>query len=445
MPNFRGAVMPFIRAIGRWTMTALVINCVIGSGIFGVPVELTRLLGRASPLAMLATGLAMAVILGCVAEVASQFSEPGGPYLYVRTAFGRLIGLQVAWFFLLVSLAAPAATANLFLGYLGGLLPWAGHGWPRLAMLSVLLLIPMLANCYGVRSGATLSNLLSVAKLLPLLLLIALGVFRFSQHFQIIRTSEVVSPGISAWLSALLLLIFAYGGSESALTPTGEVRDPRHTVPFGVLTGLAVVTFVYAFTQFVTVATIGASSTPHPLADTASVLIGAGGGTFVAITVMISAYGRISCTMLNTPRLLCSLASQGDMPLFLGKLHARFNTPATAIVLYAAAYWILAASGTFLWFAQLAAASMIVIYASTCAALIRLRRQQPQADALRLPFGHAFAFVGIVISLALLTRLGLRQALFMVVAALIALVNWWWARRRAHQAEPAIVAATAPQ
>jgi len=302
-------------------------------------------------------------------------------------------------------------------------------------MLSVLLLIPMLANYYGVRSGATLSNLLTVAKLLPLLLLIALGTFRFGHDVQIIHASEVVSPGISAWLSALLLLIFAYGGSESALIPIGEVRDPRHTVPFGLLAGLAAATFVYALIQFVTVATIGAGSTQHPLADTACVLIGAGGGTFVAIAVMISTYGRISSTVLNTPRLLCSLASQGDMPLFLGKLHARFNTPATAIVLYTAAYWILAASGTFLWFAELAAASVIVIYASTCAALIRLRRQQPRADALRLPFGRALAVTGILISLTLLTRLELRQALFMVVAALIAIVNWWWARRRARQVE----------
>jgi APA family basic amino acid/polyamine antiporter len=435
--------VPFIRAIGRWTMTALVINCIIGSGIFGVPAELTHLLGRASPLAMLAAGLVMAVILGCMAEVASQFSEPGGPYLYVRTAFGRFAGLQVAWFSLLAFTVAPAATTSLFLTYLAGLLPWAGHGWARLFMLSVFLLVPTLANCYGVRNGATISNLLTVAKLLPLLLLIALGLLRFLQHFKLIHAREITSPGIAAWLSALLLLIFAYGGSEGAVIPVGEVKDPRRTVPFGLFAGLAAATAVYVLVQFVTVATIGASSSGHPLADTASVLVGAGGATFVAIAVMISTYGRISSTILNNPRLLSSLASQGDMPMFLGKLHARFNTPTTAIVLYAATLWILAASGTFLWFAELAAASMIVIYGSTCAALIGLRRQRPQADALRLPFGRAFAVAGVLISLALLTQLEARQALFMVITTFIAIANWWWARRRAPQAEPAVVRATA--
>jgi basic amino acid/polyamine antiporter, APA family len=107
--------MVFVQSIGRWTMTALVINCIIGSGIYGVPAELTRLLGRASPLAMLAAGLVTAIILGCMAEVASQFSEPGGPYLYVRTAFGRFAGLQVAWLSLLVFTVSPAATTCLFL------------------------------------------------------------------------------------------------------------------------------------------------------------------------------------------------------------------------------------------------------------------------------------------------------------------------------------------
>src|SRR5215472_6848138 len=434
--------MVFARSIGRWTMTALVINCIIGSGIYGVPGELTRLLGRASPLAMLAAGLVTAIILGCMAEVASQFSEPGGPYLYVRTAFGRFAGLQVAWFSLLSFTVSPAATTCLFLSYLAGLAPWAGHGWQRLGMLSVFLLIPVLANCYGVRNGATLSNLLTVAKLLPLLLLITLGLVRFGRHFKPIHMGDISGPGITAWLSVLLLLIFVYGGSEGAVIPAGEVKDPRRTVPFGLFAGLAVSTVVYGLVQFVTVATIGARTTGRPLADTASVLIGASGATFVAIALMISTYGRITSSLLNTPRLLCSLAAQGDMPRSLTKLHARFNTPTTTIALYAATLWVLAASGTFLWFVELGAGAVIVIYIFTCVALIRLRRRQPQADALRLPFGRAFAVAGILISMTLLTRLKGRQALFMAIAALLAIGNWWWARRRTPEADRAVAPAT---
>jgi amino acid transporter len=290
-----------------------------------------------------------------------------------------------------------------------------------------------------------LSNLLTVAKLLPLVLLITVGLLQFGQHFTLIHRGEIASPGIGAWLSALLLLIFAYGGSEGAVIPVGEVKDPRRTVPFGLFAGLAASATVYALVQFVTVATIGASNTGSPLADAASVLIGGSGATFVAVALMISAYGRISSTILNTPRLVSSLASERDLPLFLGKLHARFNTPTRAIVLYTAALWILAASGTFLWFAELAAASMIVVYASTCAALIRLRRQRPQAEALRLPFGSAVAVGGSFISLALLSRLQPRQALFMFVTALIAIANWWWAHRHTPRTDRAVAPAAALQ
>ena len=104
--------MPFIRSIGRWTMTALVINSIIGSGIFGVPSELTRLLGRTSPIAMAVAALVMAVIMLCVAEVASQFSEPGGPYLYVRTDFGIIAGMQLGWFHLLSTIGGDRCALN---------------------------------------------------------------------------------------------------------------------------------------------------------------------------------------------------------------------------------------------------------------------------------------------------------------------------------------------
>src|SRR5262249_59557422 len=117
--------MALVRSIGRWAMTALVINCIIGGGIFGLPGELTRLLGRASPIAMILAALGMAVILLCFAEVASQFSEPGGAYLYVRTAFGRFAGMQISWFDLLNMVGTVAALANLFVDYLATFFPAA--------------------------------------------------------------------------------------------------------------------------------------------------------------------------------------------------------------------------------------------------------------------------------------------------------------------------------
>jgi len=412
-------------------MTVLVINTIIGSAIYGVPSEIIRLVGRASPLAMLLAALAMAIIMLPVAEVASQFSEPGGMYLYARTAFGRFAGLQVGWFWLLAITGGGAAGANLFLSYLGAFFPSVTHGWPHVLAILLLIAIPMAANYVGVREGLILSIFLTVTKLLPLGLVIVLGLLHSSHSMSFHSPASAVSPGWNAWLTALLLLVYSYSGYEDALVPTGEIAQPRRTVPFALGMGLVICALVYTLLQFVIVATVGASPSDHPLVDTASVLIGHNGASFVAVAVMISTYGWISGAFLNAPRFAVSLAAQGDGPAFLGKLHSRFQTPSVGILLYAAAVSILAITGTFLWAVALTAGSTMIFYSATCAALIRLRQLQPHAPALRVPFGPVFAVMGIAISFVLLFQLELRQIALMSITAAIATANWWWAKRNA--------------
>jgi amino acid transporter len=421
--------MPFIRSISRWTLTALVINSIIGAGIFGMPSELSRLLGRASPLAMIVAALLMANMLVCMAEVASQFSEPGGPYLYVRTAFGRLAGIEVAWFHLLAGIGGGAASATLFISYLAGMLPSVGHGTYRALVLLVLIMIPTLANYYGVRSGSRFAAVLTVMKLVPLALVIGLGLWRFGHNFEILRMSEIRSPSFASWLAALLGLVFSYGGSEDALVPAGEMRDPRRTVPFALLSGLLACSFTYTLVQFVIVATIGTKATDRPLADAASVLIGPNGGFLVALAVMVSTYGWLSGAVLNLPRIVASLSIQGDLPRFIGKLHPKFNTPAVAILLVSSVTWFLAVAGSFLWVAVISGAATAIIYAGTCAALIRLRRQGTSRDVLRIPFGNVLAGLGILVALGLLTQLDIRQVWIVALTAFIPIVNWHWAKR----------------
>jgi basic amino acid/polyamine antiporter, APA family len=410
-------------------MTGLAINAIIGSAIFGIPSELARSLGRASPLVMVLGALATSIILSCFVEVASQFREHGGVYLYARAAFGRFVGIQVGWFYILSASGGGAASANLFVIYLASSWPAAAHGWTRAALLTLLIGVLTAANYVGVKIGAQVSGGLAVVKLLPLALLIVLGVWRFGHHAHVIRTTEIAAPKWGAWASALLLVLFAYGGYEDSVVPVGEVKNPRRTVPFALFTGLLVAMASYALLQFVTVATIGVRATDHPLADVAIGLIGRGGAGLVAVAGMLSAYGNLSSLTLSVPRLPYSFAAHGDAPTFLAKLHARFKTPATAIVLFGSVLWLLALTGTYLWAVALSAGSMVVYYAVVCAALMRLRKTQPQADAFRVPFGSLIPVAGICITLVMLTRLERTEVLLMGVAALIATANWWWARR----------------
>lgn len=436
--------MEFVRSIGRWTMTALVINSIIGSGIFGVPSELTRLLGRASPLAMIFAAMGMAVIMACIAEVASQFSEPGGAYLYVRTAFGRFFGLQIGWFDLLSVISGLAALSNLFVEYVAAFLPRPLHTVERSSLIAIVIMIPAVVNYRGVRSGARLNNLTTLAKLTPLALLILFGVARFAQQPQMIRLSEIVSPGVSNWVRAMVFLLFAFSGWEDSLVPTGEVREPRRTIPFALGAGLLGCAMIYILLQFITVATIGTKTTDVALQETASKLLGRSGATFVSIAALISIYGWISAAMLYAPRLAYSLAVQGDFPTVFARLHPRFHTPATAILFYAFMGWILASSGTFLWLVAVGSGAFMVLYGGMCATLIRLRKLRPNADALRIPFAALLSALAIAISLWLMTGLKLRELLFMGVTALIATANWLWARQHRLELEPNVERGAAP-
>ena len=128
-----------VRAISRWSLAALALNTILGSSVFGLPSLLAALLGDMSPLVVPLGGLAMAVILACYAECGSRFTGTGGSYLYARAAFGRLAGIQVGWFTLLVRVTAAAANANLFVTYLAEFWPRATQPLPRFVLLTALV------------------------------------------------------------------------------------------------------------------------------------------------------------------------------------------------------------------------------------------------------------------------------------------------------------------
>src|SRR5437879_3079180 len=142
-----------VRAIGRWSLAALIVNCIIGSGVFGLPSVLAGLVGRSSVVAVVLAAAAMSVIMACFAEVASRFAQTGGPYLYARAAFGRFMGIQVGWLVWFVRLTSCAANANLFIIYLGQFWPRATQTVSKLVILTLLIGILAVINLLGVRTG----------------------------------------------------------------------------------------------------------------------------------------------------------------------------------------------------------------------------------------------------------------------------------------------------
>ncbi len=417
-----------VRAIGRWSLAALAVNSIIGSGIFGLPATVAGLLGKRSVVAVLIAGAAMGVIMACFAEVASQFSEAGGPYLYARAAFGRLTGILVGWMLYLAQTAAPAANANLFVIYLAEFWPAAKEPWPRSVILTLLVGVLALINARGARQGAAVSNVFTVAKILPLLMVVLAGA-----AVTIIHPAPWGAAGplpASVWMKAMVLLIFAYGGFESAMAPMSEAKNPGRDAAFALFVALIACTVIYALVQWVVVGVLGpGATTDRPLAEVARVTMGNRGAGLVALGALVSVYGYLSAKLLGMPRVTFALAKGGDLPEVFAAVGPRFHTPWFSILFYAAAVWGLAMVGSFAWNVTLSVVARLFYYGVVCAAVIALRRKQPLATGFRLPGGQVLAVLGVGIAVALATQVDLSKSVILAATVGAAFLNWLWARR----------------
>ena len=421
-----------VRAIGKWSLAGLALNTVIGSGIFGLPSALAGLLGAFSPIAVLLVGLAMGVIVACMAEVASYFTAAGGPYLYARVAFGRFTGIQMGWMFWLFRLAASAANANLFALYLGVFWPQSQNPLPRFFILTALIWGLAAINFRGVQGGARTSSIFAISKLVPLFGICVVGVIFLLVHpHGVPALSQASTPNLSAWLKAGLLLAFSYGGFESALTPTGEARNPRRDSAFALFAAIGVCIVLYTLLQWVAVGTVpDLAHSQRPLADAARAMLGPVGATIIAMGALVSTFGNVSVAALVVPRISFALAEQGDFPKFFAAIHPRFRTPYVSIVAFAFLNWALALGGSFTWNVALSAVARLFVYGAGCAALPVLRKKMPGEALFRMPGGPILSVLGVIICCVLLTQIDHAGLRILVATIAVAALNWAIVRER---------------
>ena len=407
------------------------INCIIGSGVFGLPSVIAGALGKASPFAWLFAAAATALVMACFAEVASRFDQSGGVYLYTRTAFGRSFGIAIVWIGWLTRLTAAAANANLFIIYLAEFWPGAKGAAARILILTLLLGVLTAVNYIGVKKGATQSNLFTAAKLVTLVAFIAAGLFFIAfKHLPLAISPPGGSPKL--WLHPVLLLMFAYGGFETALMVGAEAKDPRRDFPFALAAGLIVCTLIYTMTQWVIISVLPAPlMTDRPMATAAQLMFGPWGARAVSVGVLVSSYGYLSANILGFPRILFAQAEHGDMPRWVAAVHEKFRTPHVAVVIFAICLWSFSLIGSFQWNVAISAMARLIYYASVCAALPVLRRKKNVPEAhFRLPWGTVLAVLAVAVSLLLFPKLDSRGLLVMGVLAVCIIVNSVWAARR---------------
>ena len=390
-----------VRALGRWDLTAVGVNQVIGSGIFVLPASVALLVGVPSSLwPFVLAAVANALIVLCFAEAGARFRGAGGPYLYAVTAFGPFTGFQVAWMLWLTRVASQAALANALARYAGFFWPGATTGFGRALIISGALVALATINLLGVRYGSWLVNLFTVSKLVPLGLFVMVGAW-YVQPATFEGASFAVTAGTG---EAVLLLMFAFGGYELISLPAGEARRPERDVPVALLTTIVIVSIVFLAVQWVTAGTLpGLADSQTPIADAAANFMGPWAAGLIALGGLISIAGSNAGTMLAGPRVTYAMAERGQLPSILGSVHAQFRTPSASIVLYAAVALGLALSGSFEQMAKVSAVARLLFYLTTCAAVPVLRRSSTmKREAFRLPGGDVIPVLAILAALAIL-------------------------------------------
>jgi amino acid transporter len=401
------------------------INAIIGSGVFLLPHETFVLLGPFSLWAPLLFAVPVMILVLCFAEASSHFDQPGGAYLYARTAFGEFIGFQTGWMNWLARVTSLASLSNGFVDALGGLTsgPVISH-LVRVTIITAIIVILAGIHIAGVRQGAASIYVFTFGKLIPLIgfIIIALAVWKSNPI-----PASLVFPGKDTqWVDAALFMLFAYAGFENLGVPAGEFKNPRRDLPYALVIGALAVAAIYVLVQLGAMSALGdLSKTKTPIATAAESLVGASGAIIVTVGALLSMAGTNSGTMLEGSRMLYVLALGRRMG-GVSYVHPVSRTPIVAIIIHAAFALILALAGSFRELLLLSAVARLATYLSTCLAIPRLRSLNP---GFRTP-GLVVPILGTVVSLAFVVSLDRWKFLAAGIALLVGSIVYYFTRKR---------------
>jgi len=434
-----------VRAVGRWALVAMTINGIIGAGIFGLPSRIHALTGPYGLLAFIACAVVIACIALCFAEVSSRFTLTGGPYLYVREAFGPVAGFLVGWLVWVTRVTALAVISNVMASYLAFFWPPAGTGWGRAAATTAVMASLAIINLVGVRKAAGAISGLTIGKLAPLLLFVGVGLFFLDPHgFALTRV-----PDAGSFSKAVLLMIFAFSGFEATVIAAGEMKDPRRDIPFALFVAIAVSTVMYVMIQAVCIGTLpGLAASEKPLADASMRFMGTAGGSVIALGALVSTMGTLCGAMLLGSRVLFAMSERNQIPGWLARTHPRFHTPHVAILITAGLGLALALTGTFTYLVSLSVIARLATYLSTAAALPVFRRNARARPALFIvPAGGVVVTLAIAACLWLLTQSGARElrdvGITLATGFCLYAAHRWWSARQMLARPPDSAASTA--
>lgn len=391
------------RNLGLWGVWMLVVNGLIGAGIFGLPSGAARLAGEYSVFIYVLCALLMLPVILSFAEVGSYFRGTGGPIRYGKQAFGPFIGFQGGWLYYLARVISFAANTVLLTDSIAYFFPILGEGYGRLVSLALTCGLLSLINILGSSESIKSMTLFTIIKFSVLLGLIFGGFIMIGP--EVIPSFNSPLPPASDLGAAALLLIYAFVGFEGAVVPAGEAKRPERDMPLGLILGLVVVVVLYMFIQLVSQAAVpNLAASKAPLLDASSALFGNTGAVILMIGVVTSVVANLISSMFSASRITYALALEKSLPGWFGKVDQKFLTPANSVLFFGVIAFVLAAMGSFTFLAAMTVLSRLFLFIMTCATIPVLRPRFKGKGVFTLKGGYLIPALGILACLWLMLQ-----------------------------------------
>jgi amino acid transporter len=408
----------------------LVVNGLIGAGIFGLPSGAAALAGEYSVLVYAFCALLILPIILCFAELGSYFRGTGGPIRYGTLAFGPFIGFQGGWLYYLARLISFSANTVLLTDSIAYFIEGAGTGTGRIISLAIICIGLSVINVLGSVESIRSMTLFTVIKF-AVLILLPLGGFILLGS-EVIPSFESPIPPSGDLGAAALLLIYAFVGFEGAVVPAGEAKRPERDMPLGLLLGLAVVAVLYMLIQLVSQAAVpDLANSKTPLLDVSASLFGPVGAILLMIGVAASVLANLISSMFSATRVTYALSLEKSLPRWFGEVHTRYLTPANSVVFFGVAAFLLAAFGSFTVLAAMTVLSRLFLYGMSCAAIPKLRPQFRGEGRFILKGGYAIPVLGIAACVWLMLQVSERSIWMTAIFVGIGSLLFWIGKKQA--------------
>lgn len=395
------------REVGVLGLSANMINIIIGSGIFMFPAIMAAELGSASIIAYLFCGLLTILIMLCYAEIGSNITDTGGAYTYIERIFGKYPGFITAFLILLTTIAGDAAVSNAIADIIASIYPSFNNTFIRSLFFLVIFSGFGYINVIGLKYGISFVRFITLLKITPLLFIIFFGFMDVSSNNLHIESI----PSIKNIGEMSLILFFAFQGASSALSISGEVKDPKKSIPKAIILTIVVVLIIYILIQTISQGILGDSLPEfpeNPLGEVAKYMIGPVGFILLSVAAAISMFGTLSSKSLSIPRVIFAASKDEVIPIKkLSLVHSKYLTPHISIITYVSLGFLFASLGGFKQMAIISTSAEILIYLGISLSIIKLRKKKKDGDnkSFKIPGGYLIPFLSCIVCIWFLSNL----------------------------------------